>query len=976
MTSAIPPEATVLHGEVLPEGFGPLAVAVGRSQLRERFAGGEPPEALGQGTVEWGQAIPVASLYEPARLDEHSPLAFDARTAHLASLTPSGDLGGHVLGLVQSEQLRPDAAALLVRRDTLQGDAAAPSRVSLHGLDTSGHLLPEATGAVDMRLASLDAEPLDALPECRDARQLCRASAAAPLLAARAWPGRAADAEQLLLCDGTRLVQVSAAVDAASLQLEWHAVFGSHLAAQNGRSGLGHCAGVATDGTRHAWVADSSNHRVVALSLEPTEPAVDVTVGAVELLARRADIGLAGTPVASDAENIYMGIAGCGASCVATDREAAAGLARVRAADLVVTGSTPTMHVARWGLVLNTMTQVVAVAWDADLRLDDRGRPGPWLYIVGRGSGPGLVLKLELSTMTVRDSVALDPSLGVPTAVAVSGAVLLVVTDSQPATVVMADLTTTLYGQSTRRLDAPAQRLLEETDAAIYGPRQRRLATTSSQLEPADGAAAVAVRDRAVPPRIYLGMDTAPGRVLVVLHDGTVAARLELPSSAGPVRALAVAHQRPLSDVAVLNAADALLFVAVAGNETGGNETGPAAVHPLRFSPGGGSLSLAGDPWQLDAGLQPTSLVFTGNHLHVACGTWDGNGTLGDGERTQHLRLRVRVPADSAPVLLEPDAASVVERPGHVQLLSVHGVLAYVGSLAPDPLQTWCLSDAGAGTVSAMAAGAVSGCWPLHRLTVGAAPALDGLQRMRYLAAYGLAEPGFQGGGFVATRETTGMDGPVSIAYAALPEPCLYVVEEGNHRLLQLRIVGGGAGLEYAGHFGESGYSGADTQHFNEPLAVAVGDGLLVYVLDGRNKRVMALTVGRLLGRLSYFRHFALGLAGTTLVSGPGTLAMSPPLSAGVNYGAWTSYVQNKEPRFVLRRMVFQEPVSWSLEQSQFESGVAANLRFGFQLAQGFLPAAQAGLWPMQPRLQPARPVVSSYPGLTLRGEPALAWSL
>eukprot|EP00913_Durusdinium_trenchii_P034339 g32128.t1 len=53
--------------------------------------------------------------------------------------------------------------------------------------------------------------------------------------------------------------------------------------------------------------------------------------------------------------------------------------------------------------------------------------------------------------------------------------------------------------------------------------------------------------------------------------------------------------------------------------------------------------------------------------------------------------------------------------------------------------------------------------------------------------------------GYLATSDTGGLSSPSAVAYAALPEPCLYVVDTGNHRLLQLEVQG----LRYRTHFGE-----------------------------------------------------------------------------------------------------------------------------------------------------------------------------
>ena len=70
----------------------------------------------------------------------------------------------------------------------------------------------------------------------------------------------------------------------------------------------------------------------------------------------------------------------------------------------------------------------------------------------------------------------------------------------------------------------------------------------------------------------------------------------------------------------------------------------------------------------------------------------------------------------------------------------------------------------------------------------------------------------------------------------------LYIADTGNHRVVQLEVVGNGRLLEYRAHFGESGYEGTDTDHLYTPIAVAAGEGHLVYVLDAGNKRLMSKT--------------------------------------------------------------------------------------------------------------------------------------
>ncbi|CAK9068455.1 unnamed protein product [Durusdinium trenchii] len=120
--------------------------------------------------------------------------------------------------------------------------------------------------------------------------------------------------------------------------------------------------------------------------------------------------------------------------------------------------------------------------------------------------------------------------------------------------------------------------------------------------------------------------------------------------------------------------------------------------------------------------------------------------------------------------------------------------------------------------------------------------------------------------GYLATSDTGGLSSPSAVAYAALPEPCLYVVDTGNHRLLQLEVQG----LRYRTHFGESGFAGSDLARLSSPRAVAVGDGYRVYVLDTGNGRLLVLATGDTLGHLTALQSLSLPFAATALTLLPG----------------------------------------------------------------------------------------------------------
>lgn len=191
--------------------------------------------------------------------------------------------------------------------------------------------------------------------------------------------------------------------------------------------------------------------------------------------------------------------------------------------------------------------------------------------------------------------------------------------------------------------------------------------------------------------------------------------------------------------------------------------------------------------------------------------------------------------------------------------------------------------------------------------------------------------------------------------------------------MLQLEVAADGRRLEYSTHFGESGYEGTDTEHLDTPLAVAVGEGLLVYVLDAGNHRLMVLEVGERLGQLRYSHHLLLSHTASTVVQGPAFMAVS----ASPHPGMWLAYrVAEKgssSSSGVMARLKLDEPVKYSLKQHMWDSGAILGLQVGLELSQGMLNPQSS---PFHSRPLHLSFSSTGFPSVTLSAFPALSWDL
>ncbi|CAJ1413902.1 unnamed protein product [Effrenium voratum] len=496
-------------------------------------------------------------------------------------------------------------------------------------------------------------------------------------------------------------------------------------------------------------------------------------------------------------------------------------------------------------------------------------------------TGPSLLMRLDPATLRSRDFLIPAPEWGRITAMTVYSETLVLGT-ANPALVIEVPL----VGAA-----------LADAVASVWhlapGQGAPSLAAAAAAATAGLGSSMAVLGTDSAPPRLLF----LPSQLVVPLAGNRTTALAVLPAvPAAPGGRLAVAVGQG-ADPAALHLLHLPVAICAELNSSDDSEDNANATQDC-------GLPVVVRSIPLESGLEISSLVYDGANLQAA---------LVGGSATSPRSFAVEISPE-----LDMDMANASE--------VGEGRLAL--AVSPGALWALLLPPSGPSRFSMLSQDDPA-------VAVG----------MSLTSVFGLRIPGPIDTGYEATTGNGGLSSPEGIAYADLPEPCLYVADTGNHRVVQLAVSL--RLLRYMTHFGESGFPGSGLSRLDTPAAVAVGDGLRVYVLDAGNRRVVVLATGDVLGQLSYIQSLALPFA----VTGSAHLVLQP--GAGLGPATlWAAWQRN------LMRWSLATPARWQLlAPAEVAAEAVVPLELDFEVTEGQLAPGVAG-------------------GLLLTAAPALSWQL